>query len=279
MDSPKSDSSTEELFEAAIFTTNTLLPLLFENDRALSEPEPQAKRGGSIEGKRGNIDRMRVFYHHLLIQDYFSADPTYDHQFFRRRFRMRRELFLRIMTDLGSTNDFFTWRTDAAKQMGLSPHQKVCAAIQFLATGSSADSLDDKYRMAESTMLQTLRIFLSEIIKIYADEYLSPPNQEQLQAIMTEYESLGWPGCIGAFDVMRWEWKNCPIAWRGTFQGKEKVASIALECIASSDLRIWHLYCGSPGSHNDLNILDSSPVLDSYVRGERNVTYHVNETE
>ena len=88
-------------------------------------------------------------YHHLLLRDYFDAEPIYDDQFFRRRFRMRRELFLRIMTDLGSSDEFFTWRTDAAKQMGLSPHQKVCAAIQFLATGSSADSLDDKYRMAE----------------------------------------------------------------------------------------------------------------------------------
>jgi hypothetical protein len=48
MDSPKSDtdSSTEELYEAAIFNTNTLLLLLFENDRGLSEPEPQSKRGG-----------------------------------------------------------------------------------------------------------------------------------------------------------------------------------------------------------------------------------------
>jgi hypothetical protein len=47
MDSPKSDSSTDEMFEAAIFNTNTLLPLLFENGRVLSEPEPQPKRGGS----------------------------------------------------------------------------------------------------------------------------------------------------------------------------------------------------------------------------------------
>jgi hypothetical protein len=57
MDSPKSDtdSSTEELYEAAIFNTNTLLLLLFENDRGLSEPEPQSKRGGSIEGKRETL--------------------------------------------------------------------------------------------------------------------------------------------------------------------------------------------------------------------------------
>ena len=69
MDSPKSnsDSSTEELYEAAIFNTNTLLPLLFENGQGLSDPEPQPKRGGSIEGKRGNIDRNRVMYHHLLL--------------------------------------------------------------------------------------------------------------------------------------------------------------------------------------------------------------------
>ena len=78
MDSPKSnsDSSTEELYEAAIFNTNTLLPLLFENGQGLSDPEPQPNRGGSIEGKRGNIDRNRVMYHHLLLRDYLMPNQS-----------------------------------------------------------------------------------------------------------------------------------------------------------------------------------------------------------
>ena len=55
--------------------------------------KPKGKGGGSKPGKRRNIDRKRVLYNTLLMNDYFVVNPTYDHKFFRRRFRMRRELF------------------------------------------------------------------------------------------------------------------------------------------------------------------------------------------
>jgi hypothetical protein len=97
--SQSSDSSTDQWFDfdAAIAATDLLRPFLFENE----EPDAKRQRGGSRKGKKGNIDRRREAHHHLFIQDYFSERPIYDHAFFRRRFRMRRELFLKILNDLG----------------------------------------------------------------------------------------------------------------------------------------------------------------------------------
>ncbi|KAD5961461.1 hypothetical protein E3N88_12934 [Mikania micrantha] len=43
--------------------------------------------------------------------------------------------------------------------------------------------------------------------------------------------------------------------------------SIILEAIASQDLWIWHAYFGMPGANNDLNVLNSSPLLNDMENG------------
>lgn len=67
---------------------------------------------------------------------------------------------------------------------------------------------------------------------------------------------------------MHWQWKNCPAGWAGQFQGKEKKTTIVLEAVASKSLRIWHAFVGTPGALNDINVLNRSPLFDSYVDGE-----------
>lgn len=72
---------------------------------------------------------------------------------------------------------------------------------------------------------------------------------------------------LGSLDCMHWEWKNCPKAHHGSYKGKEKKPTIALEAVASYDLWIWHAFSGATGSLNDLNILARSPLFDQLVDG------------
>lgn len=62
---------------------------------------------------RNYINRPREEYHQLLVKDYFSETPIYPPNVFRRRFRMSRPLFLRIVEELGNWSDYFTARVDA----------------------------------------------------------------------------------------------------------------------------------------------------------------------
>jgi hypothetical protein len=66
---------------------------------------------------------------------------------------------------------------------------------------------------------------------------------------------------------MHWAWENCPSAWQGRYQGKEKSPSIVLEAVASKSCRIWHAFFGSPGSLNDINVLNSSPLFERFLSG------------
>ena len=82
---------------------------------------------------------------------------------------------------------------------------------------------------------------------------------------------------FASLDCMHYEWKNCPIAWQGSFQGKDGFNSIILEAIADQSLWIWHANFGVPGANNDINVLQRSPLVANYLRGEsQGMSFEVN---
>jgi hypothetical protein len=74
--------------------------------------------------RRKYINRDHAAANERLIEDYFANEPTYDDAMFRRRYRMQKHVFLRIVEDLSSSDDYFTQRFDAAYKEGISPLAK-----------------------------------------------------------------------------------------------------------------------------------------------------------
>ena len=202
--------------------------------KARKNSKTKGKRGGSKPGKRRNIDRKRVLYNELLMNDYFVANPTYDHKFFRRRFRMRRELFDTILNAVLEHDSYFAPGVDCCGVQSFSTHQKITCALRYMAYGSSADQLDELLRFGESTEGLVVNKFCRAMIQVFGPTYLRPPNAEDLEMILKGYEATGWIGCMGCIDVMKWVWKNCPMAWRGQYQGRETHPTIALEAVVDS---------------------------------------------
>ena len=73
---------------------------------------------------------------------------------------------------------------------------------------------------------------------------------------------------FASLDCMHYEWKNCPVAWQGDYGDREGKKSIILEAIADSNLHIWHAFFGLPGSNNDVNVLDRSPLVHNMLSSE-----------
>lgn len=235
------------------------------------------KQGGSQPGRLQNVNRKRAYYSLLLMQDYFNSNAIYGAQFFRRRFRMRKQLFERILSEIVEADSFFCQRFDALKVSGLTPHQKVCMAVRMLATGNAADDMDDRYRMGESTALQCLQRFCQTIIDLYGDSYLRSPTVEDLERLLKQNSNRGFPGMLGSVDCMHWEWKNCPKAWAGQYKGRKGSPTIVLEAISDRDLWIWHAFFGMPGSNNDINVLDRSTLFHDAMNGKAPIVcYKVN---
>ncbi|CAN6574891.1 unnamed protein product [Malus baccata var. baccata] len=230
------------------------------------EHHGESSRRGSLTG-RSFVQRDREECHEQMMKDYFIERPRFPAHDFRRRFRMRRELFEGILNAVVNHDHYFARKIDAVGQQSLSPHQKLTSAFRMLANGCSANSTDEYCRLAESTAIENLKRFCQAIQAIYGATYLRKPTREDLKRLLRKADKRGFPGMIGSLDCMHWEWKNCPTGWAGQFKGRHNKPTIVLEAVASYDTWIWHAFFGSPGSNNDINVLWSSPLFDEVVNG------------
>nr|XP_043638334.1 uncharacterized protein LOC122609347 [Erigeron canadensis] len=181
------------------------------------------------------VERDRYGADERLMAAYFNENPKYSLKSFRRRFRMSRSMFLRIVNDIISY---------PSRNPGPVPlHFKRMQDRQLDARGKPGFSTIQK------------------------DEYLRRPTLEDIQRLYARHEELnGFPGMLGSIDCMHWPWKNCPKAWQGQFTcGDHGHPTIMLEAVASYDRWIWHAFFGTAGSNNDINVLNQSPLFREII--------------
>jgi hypothetical protein len=154
-----------------------------------------------------------------IVADYFADPPIYNDKFFRRRFRMSKPLFLRIVQGVEAHDDYFRQRPNAVGLLGATALQKVVGAFRMLAYDVPADSMDEVVRIAESTMIEAFKHFVRAVVDVFGEQYLRPPTVEDTARLLEMNNNRGWPGMLGCIDCMHWRWKNCPTAWKGMYTG------------------------------------------------------------
>jgi hypothetical protein len=150
-----------------------------------------------------------------------------------------------------------------------------------LAYGTPADALDEYLKIAESTSVKCLKMFVEGVIDIFGDKYLRRPNVDDVQRLLDIGESRGFPGMLGSLDCMHWRWEKCPMSWKRQFtNGYKGAPTLILEAVASQDLWIWHAFFGLAGSNNDINVLNQSTLFIEQLKGKApRVNYSVNEKQ
>ncbi|WCJ21322.1 hypothetical protein M5689_003483 [Euphorbia peplus] len=100
------EEEEELMMNTAVIAVHQLFQRSHEND--------ETNRGGSVMNHRV-LDRNRFEGYERLYRDYFSKNPTFLETFFRRRFRMRGSLFLRIQRAMEEHDRYFVQRTNAVE--------------------------------------------------------------------------------------------------------------------------------------------------------------------
>ena len=157
-----------------------LVSYMFDDTHARANREDNSSSSNQQKKPRRYIERGREMGHKRLFDDYFSDNPTYN-ELFRRRFRMRRNLFLRIVDGVSIHDPYFQNKQDAIGRQSLSPLQKCTVAIRMLAYGVAADSVDEYLLIGESTTTKCVKRFVRAIIAVFGDEYLRRPNAEDIE--------------------------------------------------------------------------------------------------
>nr|XP_043611944.1 uncharacterized protein LOC122583624 [Erigeron canadensis] len=101
-----------------------------------------ADQPDTVIHRRVPVDRNRIEAHARLMHDYFNDQPRYNVRLFRKRFRMTKPLFMRIVGDLEARYPYFQTRYDRAGRKGFAGVQKCTSAIRQLAYGVNSDFLD-----------------------------------------------------------------------------------------------------------------------------------------
>lgn len=84
---------------------------------------------------------------------------------------------------------------------------------------------------------------------------------------------------LGTLDCMYWGWKICSKSWAGQFTIKEKAPTVVLEAFTDYEGWMWHLFFSTPGSHNDINVLDRSHLFTDLTDGRApSVSYQISGT-
>jgi hypothetical protein len=153
-------------------------------------------RQGSVIGHEVH-NRQRQEYDLKLYRDYFSECPTYPGKFFRRRFRMRRSLYLRIAHAVEEHDNYFVQRRNAAGALGFSCIQKVTAAYRQLAYAIPTDYVDEYVHIGESTSIECLRRFIRAVCEVFSQRYLRPPNEDDTVRLLNIAERRGFSEMLG----------------------------------------------------------------------------------
>jgi L-lysine 2,3-aminomutase len=129
------------------------------------------RRRGSVT-RRITVPRNHDDVHEALMQDYFAEVSTYPPSIFRRMYRMRQELFVKIVQACEANCRYFTRRRNSAGTLGFSLYQKISAAMRVIAYGIPADYTYEYPCIGEDTTILSMRLFAKTIIRVFGLEYL-----------------------------------------------------------------------------------------------------------
>ncbi|KAK1425747.1 hypothetical protein QVD17_21102 [Tagetes erecta] len=243
----------------------------------------EQEEADTATSKKRYVPRDRIQAHNQLLDDYFRGGidgPKYNAKTFRTRFRLPKELFMKIVDDIEARFEWFQEGYDARGKRSFAAIQKCTSAIRQLEYGNPPDSYDEYLAMSARTSRECLEFFCNAVIILYEKEFLRRPTSHDVALLQNAHGSYhNLPGMLGSLDCTHWEWRMCPTLLQGQFQrGDHPHPSIMLEAVASQDLWIWHAYFGAPGSNNDINVLHRSPLFNDITLGTApNTSFYLNE--
>lgn len=144
---------------------------------------------------------------------------------------------------------------------------------RFLVTGTTYKHLGHEFRMGYSTVSEIVKETCLIIWEKLQEDYMPFPNQQQLEAIIEEYNTLwNFPNCFGSIDGKHCQIK-CPPKSGTTYFNYLKYYSIGLQGVADANKKFITIEVGSKGSESDGGVFQSSTLYNLLEANRLNVPH------
>ena len=127
--------------------------------------------------------------------------------------------------------------------------------------------------MSSATVQATFHTFCERFATEMYDEHIYLPSDEngELDGVMDEYASVGYPGAMGSTDVTHVGWSKCPYNHARSYTRKEGKPAIGYQVTVSHSGRVLAVTEGFTGSTNDKTIIRYDAAIDR-IRNDRQYT-------
>ncbi|KAL4564561.1 hypothetical protein LXL04_028625 [Taraxacum kok-saghyz] len=158
---------------------------------------------GPPKARRLYCDWQREHGETFLMKNYFVDNPTYDKVIFRRRFRMQKPLFLRIVKAITMNDVYFQQRPNATGRQCVSPLQKFTEVMRVSAYGTSTDAQDEYLRMSGTVTRDSLIHFVRSKRHLKNRRLWRINNHPDKEEDMGEVDRLSALSFLSRFDINR----------------------------------------------------------------------------
>jgi len=228
-------------------------------------------RAPSRKRKRTKMDKERGLK--CVNEDYWNEDAKWKHLKFQRMFGIDREFAKRLVEICIDASPKFFVPEASIKRIDheIAAHVKVLNVLKVVRFGTSLNAFEDYFQISAEAVRKAHEEFFHVICNAeeLKHQYLRQMTRIDAARVSALHDQIhGVPGMAFSIDCMHVKWKNCPVAYQGSFKNKKDgCCTLVLEAGADHNEWFWHVGFGAPGANNDINIWDRSQLRAKLLDG------------
>ncbi|KAL2085802.1 hypothetical protein ACEWY4_019122 [Coilia grayii] len=233
----------------------------------------QRKLALALALEEGESNARRVWVHEVIQRrEQFGAFYTlvnelrFDDSQFTAYFRLNKVQFEKLLEIVAPS--IIKQHTNYRK--AISPDERLCICLRYLATGDSFRSVAFSYRVGVSTVAGVVKQVCEAIWDCLQDTYMPVPDAAEWRRIAADFNNLAFPNCLGAMDGKHVVIEAPPRSgslyynYKGTF-------SIVLLAVVDAKYRFRLVDVGAYGKNSDGGTLAASAFGAALRRGSLDI--------
>ena len=189
---------------------------------------------------------------------------------FRNRFHMPYPSYMELLDQMKSDNRFKRWWGNKSNRKKSSPVELLLLGLlRYLGHGWTFDDIEEQTAILCDVHCTFFHNFIDfGSTTHYLMHVLTSVNLPEAKSNISEYDEVGFPGCVGSSDCTHITRERCEYNLKNNHLGaKSSHTTCTLNLTCNHRRRILHRTCGGPGRWNDMTMVRFDTFLTDIRAG------------